>query len=265
VFRSIVVPVDESPASDRGLAIALGMARRAALPVRLVSVREPSCDVITAELDLRDRAIRAFPVACTTTVVLDDDVEGALVRAIAERPDSFVVLGTRARRAVGELLLGGVAEALLVRSDRPLVLVGPHVDADSHPCPQNLVIAVDSETTAAALVPPVVEWTKGFGGRPWVVQVAAKAKVPSGPSDTAVVHRTAAALTEAGIEAEWDLLSGDDLVSALISFTKRLGGGVLAVATRRWADPRRIHWSSTARELVHRSPYPVLVLPLHDR
>jgi nucleotide-binding universal stress UspA family protein len=265
VFRSIVVPVDQSPASDRGVAIALGMARRAALPVRFLSVRTPSCDVIAAELDLRDRAIRAFPVACTTTVVLDADVEGALVRAIAERPDSFVVLGTRARRAVGELLLGGVAEALLVRSDRPLVLVGPNVDADSHPSPQNLVIAVDSETTAAALVLPVVEWANGFGGRPRVVQVAAKATVPSGPSDSAVVRTTAAALTEAGIEAEWDLLNGADLVSALISFTERLGGGVLAVATRRWADPRRIHWSSTARELVHRSPYPVLVLPLHGR
>lgn len=265
MFGSIVVPVDDSPASDRGVAVALGMARRAALPVRLVSVREPSCDVVTAEQDLRDRAVRAFPVACTATVVYSDDVEGSLVTAITQRPDSFVVLGTRARHAVGEFLIGGVAEAMLVRLDRPLVLVGPHVDTDSHPSPQNLVIAVDCPTTAAALVPAVVEWSKSFGGRPRVVQVAAHATVPSGASDTGLVQDTAAALRSAGVEAEWDTLSGSDLVGTLVSFTERVGGGFLAVATQRWANPDRIHWSSTARELVHRSPYPVLVLPVHRR
>jgi nucleotide-binding universal stress UspA family protein len=59
-----------------------------------------------------------------------------------------------------------------------------------------------------------------------------------------------------------ELLHDPDTADAIVGFTSQQGGGLIVIATRRWADPARRHWASTARRLVARSPFPVLVVPL---
>jgi hypothetical protein len=47
-----------------------------------------------------------------------------------------------------------------------------------------------------------------------------------------------------------------------VDFVADMGGGAVAVASERWAAPDRVRWASTARSLVHTSPFPVLVIPV---
>lgn len=264
--RSIVVPVAHTNEGDRALGVAVGLARSSGLPLELIHVCVPGSDVAVAEWQLRARADRASGVQVVATMLHDDDPVESLAVAFDERPDALVVLGSAARGPLSELLLGSVSEALLARTDRSMLLVGPQVRGDA-PLGTAVVGAVGDLRTGELLVDPIADWVSSFGGDAWFVQVAAPSMLAAGRSldtaETGLVHRLAARARLDGVDAQWDVLHGRSAPGALVDFATSMGGGVLAVASERWADPTHIRWTSTARSLVHRSPFPVLVVPVH--
>lgn len=267
MLRSILVPVDTSAEGTRGLRLAARIAGRTGAPLEVLHVRALDVSPEVAEWQLRSRAEElGARVPCTTTLLQGEDTVEALLAALADRPDGLVVLGTAARGPIGELLLGSVSEALLARSDRPLLLAGPRVDP-TEPLGPSLVAAVAQRNTGERLVEPLALLTEALGAEPWFVQVAA----PNGSrfgrggdvAETGLVHRLADQARRRGLDAQWDVLHGRNAPAAIIDFTASMGGGIVAVASERWADPTQVHWSSTARTLVNRSPFPVLVVPVH--
>ncbi len=231
MFTSIVVPLDSGAEGDRAGALAERLAAQAGLPLEVL-------------------AVPGFP---------------ELMEAIDQRPDSLVVLGAKARGPIGSLVLGELSEAVLGRTDHPLLLVGPHATIDLGP---NLVVAVADANAGAALLPSVLHWSRQLRFEPWFVQVAPKVtrwwEPPADLVEPGAVSQLASTARALGVDAQWDVLHGDDPAEAIEAFTTSMGGGVVAVASRRWASDARVHWTSTARSLVHRSPWPVLVQPLHD-
>lgn len=265
MFRSIAVPVDASDGSDRALRVAVELAERGELPIELITVAPHDATDRLDEHEARVRTQARVVLQCTATRLYSHDPVGALVDAFDERPGALVVVGTRARGPVTELLLGSVSEAILGRTTHPLVLVGPHV-AD-RPVGPAVIAAVDRQRTGELLAPAVVDWARRFGAEPWFVQVApplrpADVRSTADVSETGLVHRLAESVRELHVDAQWDVLHGRSAPDALIDFTRSMGGGIVAVASERWTDPGHVHWASTARTLVHRSPYPVLVVPV---
>ena len=258
MFRSILVPIDFDVDGDRAAVLAGRLAAAAHLPVELLTVIDRDTDVPTSrfELEYRERLVGTAPTTCT--VVVDDDVVGGLVTAIDARPASLVVLGTKARGPVGALLFGALSEAVLERTERPLLLVGPSAGGAIGPA---LAVAVTDGEAGDALLPVAVDWSRQVGVQPWFVQVDA----PETPEWAAPVERLAQAARDLGVDAQWDVLHGGDPARSIESFIDGLGGGVIAVASRRWSSDALVHWASTARRLVHRAPYPVLVQPLARR
>ncbi len=265
MLDSIVVPVDFGPDGDRAARVAGKLAATAGLPVELLTVAglDASPPVTRFELEYRERLLGQ--AHSSSKVIVDDDVVGALTRAVEARPSSLVVLGTRARGPISSLLLGGVAESVLARYDHPLLLVGPHADDVVGP---NLVVAVADANAGAALLPSVVSWARQLEMEPWFVQVAPKEPHwwdrPVDLVEPGAVAQLASTARALGVEAQWDVLHGDEPAVAIQDFVASMGGGVVAVASRRWASDSRVHWTSTARSLVHDGRFPVLVQPLHD-
>jgi nucleotide-binding universal stress UspA family protein len=266
-FRSILVPTDLGPDAERAAQVAAQLATTSGLPVELLTVLGALDDRRLLEYDLRHLQRKlGLPAATTTTTVLtDDDVVGGLVGAIEDRPDTLVVQGTRARGPVGALVLGSVTEAVLSRTDHALLLVGPHV---SLPVGPNFVAAAADANAGAALLPTVVHWSRQFVVDPWFVQVIRPTPHwwdrPLGGLETGAVEELATTARAVGVDAHWDVLPGHDAGDAITSFTASMGGGIVAVASRRWAAEGRWHRASTARDLVHRSPFSVLVQPVRD-
>lgn len=262
MFRSILVPVDDSPEAHRATLVAASLATATGMPIRLLTIAQPPADPVAVEADLHRRASLLFPASCTATVIVDDELESALVAAVLQRPDALVVLGSRARGPVEEFLLGSVSEAVLARAGRPVLLVGPSYDPGLSTCPTTVVAGVDSRRAAELMAPVLEDWASRFASRTWLVQVAPPDGSGTGDAlETGLVHRAAAAYGPPG--AEWDVIHDRSAADGLLRFATDLGGNgaVPAVATRRWSDPARIHWGSTARRLVRRSPWPVLVVP----
>jgi nucleotide-binding universal stress UspA family protein len=255
VPKSILVPVDGGREARRAVRVATELGTAAGLPVELLAVvsdGDVAEDVFAASMSGSEHV--------TTTAVDGDDVVATLHDEIERRPEALVVLGSRARGPVSELLLGSTSEAILARITHPVLLVGPH--ADTTRIGTQLVAAVSTHDAGTVLAPTLVEWSHCFDVDPWFVQVANPSSTQAIAVETGTVHRLATELRAEGVEAQWDVLHGRDVVRSLLDFTASMGGGVIAVASERWTATTKVAFSSTARSLVHRSPFPVLVVPV---
>jgi nucleotide-binding universal stress UspA family protein len=145
MYQRLLVPVDGSPCSLRGLEEALALARVTGGRIRLVHVIEEPLvalgadGAIDASVDLvalaREAAERVLAEALDTVRQAGVPVDDALLDTFDGRvcdlvvdaarawPADLVVIGTHGRRGVGRLLLGSDAEQILRRCPVPVLLV----------------------------------------------------------------------------------------------------------------------------------------------
>jgi nucleotide-binding universal stress UspA family protein len=264
MFTTIVVPLDLEPGGDRALPVAAALSAHAGVELELVTVSSPGMSEAFDQNELRLRADRTGRPA-SVHVLHDNEPAAALVTFLADRPGALVVMATRARSPLGEMVLGSVSEELLTHTGHPILLVGPRADVEDFHGSPTLVAGVDGTEFSAALLPTVVTWQASFDGpHPWLVEVLPVAREPEALGDSAessYVHRLATALARAGVEAEWEVTHGRHAADALIDFADHVADAVIAVASARWTDPHHAHRTSVARRLAHHAHHPVLVVP----
>lgn len=144
MYQHILVPVDGSATSLKGLSEAIGLAKVTGGQIRLLHMVDTlsvaaslgayaiSTDVMEqlreeGEQILQRARLQALAEGVATDVVLDDSVHGRLADWVVAQarawPADLVVLGTHGRRGVGRLLLGSDAEQVLRISPVPVLLV----------------------------------------------------------------------------------------------------------------------------------------------
>jgi nucleotide-binding universal stress UspA family protein len=145
MYQRILVPVDGSPTSDRGLAEAIALAKLTGARLRLVHVVDElsfalgasaiasySGDYITllrdggAEiLDAAKAQVEAAGLPVDT--LLRDSFSGRVCDQVIEAAKAWdaqlIVIGTHGRRGVGRLFLGSDAEQILRQAPVPVLLV----------------------------------------------------------------------------------------------------------------------------------------------
>jgi nucleotide-binding universal stress UspA family protein len=136
-------------------------------------------------------------------------------------------MATKARSAIGGLLLGSVSEGLLSHADGPFLLIGPHASLDAVPA-LTPVAAIEDDSPSNAIRAALAAWTASFDGPP--------------PQLADVGDRGHAA-------------------DALTELADQVDNAVIVVASTRWTDPDRMHLRSVARRLARDAHHPVLVVP----
>lgn len=145
MYQKILVPVDGSPTSDRGLDEALRLAKLTGARVRLVHVIDElslmigmesfaalSADTVRLlreggqEILAQARA-RADAAGVEAETVLVDSFTAGVSDEILRQCDEFgadvIVLGTHGRRGVRRLFMGSDAEQIVRLATRPVLLV----------------------------------------------------------------------------------------------------------------------------------------------
>lgn len=138
-FSSVLVPVDGSASSEAALDVACSIARDAKGHVRVLHVREPHMYLAGRHVhvgpepveELRDEETvlrraaeqaRAYGLDIDVEMAAGDPVDEIL--AVAERIDAdTIVVGSRGMGGFARLVLGSVAERLMERSARPVLVV----------------------------------------------------------------------------------------------------------------------------------------------
>jgi nucleotide-binding universal stress UspA family protein len=262
VIDRVVVPVDFSAQSDRGVMIGAALASWLDVTIELVTVAAPAAPRdVRGELETIARTVDR--ATCTVVESSRPTADALLSEVRRHRVSDLWCVGTHARGGVGESLLGSVSERLVREADIPIVLVGPHV----HHVPGGNVIgvALDGSAHSELVLPAVEEMRMATGMSLRLLQVVPRPPSPAREDvmESGYLSRLAARAAPGPHDAvvDYDVLHGvhpADDISTYVEGHPEIG--MLALATRGLTGRDRLRHGSVAFEVAHRSSVPVLVL-----
>ena len=259
-IERVAVPVNWTPESDRALVVASTLATWAGVGIELVTVAEP---IMGPDVQSRLEELARNGIVPTTWRIVETGgpPEAALLAELARDEDRLWCVGSHARGAVRELLLGSLSEDLVRHAHVPMMLVGPHVAVA--PTGRVLAVALDGTEQSESILPAAAELAVSLGMTVRLVQVAGDRElVPSDVSETAYLWHAAARVPYFERDAvDYDVLHGQhpgaDIADYVAAHTEV---GAVALATRGLSGPGRLLHGSTAFDVAHRASVPVLIL-----
>ena len=142
MYKRILVPVDGSPTSIRGLDEAVRLAKLTGASIRLVHVLDQlvfmtgmetyTLDVIgilkeSGQRIVQEMKARVAAGGVDATTFVSDALRGRVCDVVADQAKEIdadlIVLGTHGRRGVGRLFLGSDAEQIVRNATVPVLLV----------------------------------------------------------------------------------------------------------------------------------------------
>jgi nucleotide-binding universal stress UspA family protein len=270
MYTTVIVPVDGSRLAEAvALEHAGALARRSDAEILLLSVVDDRRRQDAREGYLGGLADRITDVPVKCLVALEAEPGAAIAKVAGEQDRAIVCMSTHGRGGVARALLGSVAEDVLHRMMRPVLLVGPHTRPETSATAGPLMVCLDGSEHGEAILPLATEWALQFAMELYLVQVLdpdverqlRAASVPEGDvREDAYLMRVARRLRDNGVQADWEVLHGTHPAAAIVDHARRRDVSLLALSTHGRTGLRRIAIGSVALHVVHDSPSPALVV-----
>jgi nucleotide-binding universal stress UspA family protein len=231
MFDSLLVPVDETPESERAVPIAAALARCTGAAIEFVTVDSPHVDLLPMRA-YHEQLLSELPDGAggSGTVVLDDrPVAEVIAELWAKRPGSLLVIASRTPGALRALVSPSIAGALVGSCDRPVLVVGDGCDPAYQPS-RHTTVALEDPSVDQDTFEVAVNWAHATRSPLNAVQLATAPGRPARAAATEVL----------------DVASAD--------------GGTLVVGARHRGRLDRLLHGSGVSWLVHRATTPVLVV-----
>jgi nucleotide-binding universal stress UspA family protein len=261
----LLVPVDPTDGWPRAIPEAVAVAQRRGCPITLFgwSWDAALADAMRWKLDLMAAEL-GVPVHVEVACTDDHNPVASILHAARAEPGTTICMATHARSRVGVALLGSTAEEIVRRATEPVLLIGPHVQADQHDPSGPVIASVDGSTFSEHIVPEAARWATELGLPFEVVGVVEPLEF-----EDVDVRRDRLEVLESGYvarvakhardDATWEVLHGDDPAHAVVDYA-RGRASLLAMCTHGRSGLARVVAGSVALRVVHHAPCPVLVL-----
>ena len=264
--RWLIVPVDDPDDASRSIDTAVELASRIEGGVRLLSIVESEDAVAERFAQLSGLAEQITDLATVVDVVPGSDVAGEIVAVTG--PRDIVCMTTAASLLPHQGHFGSIAEDVVRRIDRPVVLLGPKADPSVSKGLSRVIVPVDGSAGSEAAIKPAVALA-GFLGLPlWIVTVvsgAAQREAAAQLGSEAVVAESGnvrrlarEAAVKSGLETQFEVLHISDSADAILDFAK--GDGLVVMSTHGKSGLARVFAGSVTTSVVARSVHPVVVL-----
>lgn len=304
MIRSILVPLDGSALAERALPTAAALAARLGARLHLVTVHPPSALPLPAEdplgelttLDrqsreaereyLRQQAREAAErhAVAATEALLQGEPAAELARYAAEHEIDLVVMTTHGRGGFSRFWLGSVADRLLRRLERPVLLL--RGDGGASPgleLVERVLVPLDGSRLAETALDFSRRLLASDGARLQLVMVVEPPFLfaPPPPPGAAerfdaaplqrrqllayrYLRRLARAAEADGIPAAVEAVVGQDPARALVSYAEERRVSLIVMASRGRGGLERLVLGSVADKVIRSAGVPVLVCrPAH--
>ncbi len=295
----ILCATDFSPSAADAGRLACGLARRLGDSVELVHVIDAArLGYVEFPVDspLIDRAFReggtdglrrsAAELRASGVTVEQTLLDGWVAEAIAEHAEKIdarlIVTGTHARRGASRLLLGSVAERILLNADRPVLLVREGKTGLTEwldgKRPLRVVVGVDRSAASVA----AVRWARQlrnigpcevtFVHVYWPVEECVRLGLKPMPDAAAADKEVLSVLTRELRPLMADLLEADDVsfrvepawgrpAEALVGMAQSRTADLLILGTHQKHALQRLWLGSTVHPTLRAATMPVLCVP----
>lgn len=250
---SLLLPFDGTDGARRALELADPYAQRAGMAVDLLVVGSRGLEA-QDRMELADAAKRLHAEVGELLVVPGDDVASEIVRCLAERPSATGWIATHARSRISGLMLGSTAEAVVRRSERPMVLVGP--SAGAAPAWGPVVVCADASEPPTTVLPAARQWATRLRCPLRLITVSDRTAPESA---TAPLHALTEELRADGIDAELEVLAGHRPAEEIERYAASHDATLVAMPTHARAGLKRAVLGSVTMAVVHNAGCPVLV------
>jgi nucleotide-binding universal stress UspA family protein len=255
--KTFVVPLDGSDYSERALPVAEALVSRVNGALLLVSAQYHG--PIDPHEYLGEQAARITQCPVDIVASTHDRAAVAIESALEGGDDRVVCMTTHGRGSWRWAAVGSVAEEVIQRTDRPLVLVGRHCRTDFLERGKDLLVCADRAEAAAGLAPAVHTWAEALGLHTRVAVVVHPLDVESAEHSEVVLGPLAQAL---GMPDSRDahLLRANYVAGALADLADDLPAGLMAISSHARTGFRRFSLGSETMAVLHLAPCPVLVV-----
>jgi nucleotide-binding universal stress UspA family protein len=296
-FGSVLVPVTGSAMAEQALPVGASLARRAGVPLHLVSVAEPIPVMVAAEIgqygveferETREELDRYVTSVLERTresqgpavlgKVIDGEAAEALADYVARQGIGLVVMTTHARTGFSRRWLGSVADRLLRRTSAPVLLLRPR----ESPQPDRFArvqVALDGERDEAVLAPALalgaLTATESYLlTRVVPACVPIMSPLPAYPTahhpDWArqqdiearnALARLASRVDFRGARVTTEVVPAEGVADALLAIARTRSVDLIVVGTHGATGLERLILGSVADKVIRGASQPVLVVP----
>jgi nucleotide-binding universal stress UspA family protein len=304
MYRSILVPLDGSHFAEHALPFALTIARRRSARLQLITVHRDFGatygDLYSGEsnqydrllrhrdrsyLDALEKRLQGVATVPVSTILAD----GPVVETLAEQGTGadLVVMTTHGRGALSRAWLGSVADDLVRRLAKPILLIRPRetdVDLTHEPPLRKVLIPLDGSALAEQIIEPAIaldgldktafallrsvtpavlgpdppDEVSASGFEPILLQLRTlheddKVKAQS------YLDGVADRMRARSLQVQTRLVVNAEPVTAILNEIKNQSADLIALATHGRSGLVRLYMGSVADKIVRGAPIPVLV------
>ena len=289
MLRTILVPLDGSAMADHGLVFAMDLAKRARASLRLLHVRTPASAAPAkraatgrhAVADyLAERRARAEDSGVAVTATIRD---GAAVSTIMDEAHvssaDLIVLSSHGQTGPSVAWLGSVADGVARQSDVPVLFVRARANGGAkafEPLPiSRMLVPLDGSEQAEQVLGAAVEFAR-LTGAAMTLLVVDVLPVLIGEEPLEVGTRVGVAeqwrraesyletlaprLRAEGVAVDVALRANQSAAAAILDEARRVGAGLIAIATHGRSRLRRMFMGSVADKVLRGTDVPVLLV-----
>ncbi|MDH3307265.1 MAG: universal stress protein [Acidimicrobiia bacterium] len=261
-MTTLVVPLDGRDESVRAVPVAGRLSNRLGIGIQLIGAGNEAEDERMAWMQaVADRYLPDSKVEIR--LVPDAEPVDAIVAAAGTT--GLVCMATAASLLPHQGHIGSVAEGVTRDLLRPLFLVGPEMTPDPGESTQRIIVPVDGSPLSETAIPIAAELAKKLAVPLWIVSIVspqqqrdAEAQMGQdiGAAESGYVRGLAKGIDN-GIDAEWEVLHGNDQAGAIVDFTG--DDGTIFMTTHGRSGLTRLFGGSVATAVVARSKRAVIV------
>lgn len=270
-FKKIVVPLDGSAVAEQVLATARAFARSYKAELEIVAVDEANGKTqadLNDYLELVGSLIQADGLNAECHIrkgKADEEID----HFAAEQNADLIVMSTRGKFDVGQLISGSVTQRVVGRASIPLLLIRPTESWRSRRSKfKRILVALDGSEAAEEVLPFIRAFANRFGSKVLLLSV------PEGSESETyreTVERYLEDVAEALREEGYDivtLVTGSGPARTILDISAEEKVDLIMLATHgRGGVERMRHISigSVAERIVQKTPCPVFLVPLRKK
>ncbi|MGO9877529.1 MAG: universal stress protein [Acidimicrobiia bacterium] len=254
--KTLVVPLDGSEYAERALPVAEVVAERLGGNVLLVSAQHHG--PLDPRAYLEECAARRDRCPVDVAATKDTYAAQAIVDVVGSSSDRVVCMTTHGRGRLRWAALGSVAEDVIRRSDRPMLLVGRNCEAEFLDRSSHLLACADGSEESNGLAPAALEWAELLGLDLRVAFVAHPLDVESAEHSDALFDAMATQFALSDRTAA-TIIPSQYVAGALADYANELPAALIGLNCHARSGLARFALGSVTMGVLHLVSCPLLV------
>jgi len=264
----IIIPIDFSDESIKGLELAMLFAKKIECEIRMVYVRKKSNDFNpgTREEELRfakkqfEQIKETYQPHLPPGIILKYVIRtGRIYREIVAQAnafnDSFIVASTHGASGFEKFFIGSNAFKIISATNKPVITIrGSKIPKRI----KKIVLPIDITADTRQKVPFTVELAKWFNAEIHVVTVTSLKTDDIVKKLKAYSNQVCDYIESKGIKAKNDSLIGSNLTDIVIEYAKKEKADLVSIMTEQSKDVSNFVMGSYAQQMLNKANIPVM-------